>query len=174
MKVFTMDDLRQLGVCAAGINRAEAFGGSIENSVDGWTAYITAYPTAWTAPVFTAQALHTSRRMKAPDLVWAIARMGFKNAGIAVLLPFAAILSPANWRLARYSAQVLHGSESAILSSMVLSAADTECSRVNHAAEDAANVAGYVAMVTPVEKRAETRHAIVTMAVDAMAQLNKE
>lgn len=80
MKVFTMDDLRQLGVCAAGINRAEAFGGSIENSVDGWAFYVTAYPHCWYAPVFTAQAMQNAGMVQPTDLAWQIARIACRES----------------------------------------------------------------------------------------------
>jgi hypothetical protein len=126
---FTTEDFTRMGVCHEGLVRVKQFGGVIENSAEGWAAYIAAYPEAWQAPVFTAGRLDI-----AGDLAWRIARIAFReqperNAHLRI---YAETLGPDNWQEARSAANAAaHAAHAA--------------AHAAHAAYDAANAAAYAA-----------------------------
>ena len=105
-KTFTLDDFTALGVCDGGLARVEAFGGRVENSPEGWQAYIDANPEAWRAPLFTAWRLRKRGDIACPDLIWKVARIAFReqperNAALRV---YSETLGPDNWRAAAAAA----------------------------------------------------------------------
>ena len=147
-KTFTLDDFTALGVCDGGLARVEAFGGRVENSPEGWQAYIDANPEAWRAPLFTAWRLRKRGDIACPDLIWKVARIAFReqperNAALRV---YSETLGPDNWRAAAAAAYA-----------------------ANAAADAAyADAAAYDAAAARKRVRAE----IVALAVEALDALN--
>ena len=130
---FTTADFAKLGVCGKGLDRVAAFGGAIDNTSEGWTAYVAAYPDAWRAPVFIVWSLHRRGLIACPDLIWRIARIAFREqpAANAQLRIYAQTLG-SDWREAVHAAYAAHAAADA--------AADAA-----HAAYAAADAAGHAA-----------------------------
>ena len=146
---FTLDDFRALNVCKPGLQRVAAFGGAIENTPEGWQAYIDANPIAWRAPLFTAWQLQRLNVLACPGLIWRVARIAFReqperNAALRV---YAETLGPHNWRTAR-------------------KAADAAADAAAYVADAAADVAA--------DAQSRVKAEIIAMAVAALSALNTE
>ena len=100
--MFEIADFRALGVCRQGLDRVAEFGGKIENTAEGWGAYVAQFPDAWRAPLFTAWRLRRKGWAVDPDLIWKIARIAFREAAAIKRLnhlgQYAETLGPDNWR----------------------------------------------------------------------------
>lgn len=174
-EAFSLADFERLGVCGPGIMRVELFGGSIENSKEGWAKYINLHPDAWTAPVFTAWALHREQQIACPDLVWRIARIACRESRHAALRAYESTLSTETWQAAEQIAIWL--ADDAV-KYCVLCAVDAYGAQIDEsscvAAKDAAVEALEVIAIQPQEYLAraarvrQVQQEIIDMAVAAM------
>ena len=96
MKTLTVSDFDRIGVCSSALQRIAGFGGSIENSQEGWAAYIKQYPQAWIAPIYTAQAYALRGELPDSGMVWKLARIAIREYAIHGLMYYASELGPHN------------------------------------------------------------------------------
>ena len=162
---FTLDDFRALNVCKSGLQRVAAFGGAIENTPEGWQAYIDANPIAWRAPLFTAWQLQRLNVLACPGLIWRVARIAFReqperNAALRV---YAETLGPHNWRTARKAADAADAAEAA---EAAIAAADAAADAAAYVADAAADAAA--------DAQSRVKAEIIAMAVAALSALNTE
>ncbi len=172
---FTTEDFAEIGVCRDGLNRVRAFGGVIENSLNGWVSYIEANPDAWRAPLFTAWKLHRRGEIHCPDLIWGVARIAFReqperNAHLRV---YATTLGSENWRAAAYAAYAAADADADAAAADAADAAAAAAAAAADAAYAAADAAAdayaaYAAYAADADARSRVRMEIVTMAVNAL------
>jgi hypothetical protein len=170
MKTFTVEDFRNLDLYQVAMRRMREYG-EIENTPEGWQAFIDANPKAWNTPLWVAWRLHKRGIIECPDLIWKIARIAFReqpecNAALRV---WAHTLGPHNWQEAADAvisgggsyeawAAATHGYEAHM--------ADT------YEYDDEGATDAYIVAKAASSFREGVRAEIVALAVEALAALN--
>jgi hypothetical protein len=165
--IFKIADFKSLGVCQHGLDRVSQFGGQIENTAEGWGAYVAMFPDAWRAPLFTAWWLRRQGWAIDPDLIWKVVRVAFREAATIEQLrhlgQYAETLGPDNWKEAKDAADAAAAAADAAYAAAAAAAAYAAA-----AAADA-DAAAAAAAAAADAARNRVRAEIVALAVVALA-----